>query len=156
VLPTMGKVLSSGASNAQGTKRLSSSETKFRATKTFIAYWTFTGLPSFGELTKERCEQKRWPMRVSRRKAIQIADVIAEKPMTFGSKNPIAVEQPWTSSEAANFLKIHPRTVNRMAKTGELPAFRIGTHWRFLPSELDIWMRSKLSSVAKLNPVRSS
>ena len=55
-------------------------------------------------------------------------------------------EAPWTTDEAAKFLKIHPRTVTRMAFLGEIPAFRIGTHWRFRPSDVDSWMRQRVSS----------
>ncbi len=66
-----------------------------------------------------------------------------------------ALKRPWTTQEAADFLQIHPRTITRMAKSGELPAFRIGTHWRFRPSDLDDWMRSKVSCT-QLNPVRDN
>ena len=72
-----------------------------------------------------------------------------------GRSSPV-FESPWTAAQAAQFLKIHPRTITRMAQLGEIPAFRIGTHWRFLPSSLDSWMRSKVSSVPKLVPVRRS
>jgi len=69
----------------------------------------------------------------------------------------VEAEQPWTAEEAAKFLRIHPRTVTRMARVGQLPAFRIGTHWRFLPSDLDSWMRSQVCFSAKLNtPVRGN
>jgi len=66
-----------------------------------------------------------------------------------------APERPWTAQNAADFLQIHVRTVTRMAKNGELPAFRIGTHWRFRPSDLDAWMRSRVSC-SQLNPVRDN
>ena len=70
--------------------------------------------------------------------------------------DPRIFESPWTTEEAAKFLKIHPRTVTRMALLGEVPAFRIGSHWRFRPSDLDSWMQSKVECAAKLNPVRDS
>ncbi len=65
------------------------------------------------------------------------------------------LDSPWTTGEVARFLKIHPRTVTRLAQIGELPAFRIGTHWRFRPSDVDAWMRSKVSCT-QLNPVRDN
>lgn len=55
-------------------------------------------------------------------------------------------ERPWTTEEAADFLQIHPRTVTRLAVEGVLPAFRIGTHWRFIPSAIDAWMRAQVCS----------
>jgi hypothetical protein len=33
-----------------------------------------------------------------------------------------------------------------MAARGEIPALRVGNRWKFRASELDVWMRSKLSS----------
>ncbi len=61
------------------------------------------------------------------------------------------------ASDAANFLGIHPKTLMRLARDGVLPAYSFtdGTRhrWRFLKSELDIWMRSRLNSTS--HPVRS-
>jgi excisionase family DNA binding protein len=66
-------------------------------------------------------------------------------------------QRPWTAEEAANFLRIHPRTITRMARAGQIPGFRIGTHWRFLRSDMDSWMRSQVSFPSKLNiPVRGN
>ena len=47
-----------------------------------------------------------------------------------------------TDVEAAKFLGgLHPKTVQRMARRGEIPAYRIGKFWRFRASELDEWLR---------------
>jgi len=44
--------------------------------------------------------------------------------------------------EAATFLGgLHPKTVQKMARRGQLPAYRIGRYWRFRASELDEWLR---------------
>ena len=55
-------------------------------------------------------------------------------------------EAVWDCGEASRFLRIHPATVKRMAREGKLPGFRIGNRWRFRPSELDAWARSKVPS----------
>lgn len=55
-------------------------------------------------------------------------------------------ERPWTTEEAADYLQIHPRTITRMAKTGQIPGFRIGSHWRFRKIDLDEWMNTEVSS----------
>src|SRR6266516_967234 len=52
----------------------------------------------------------------------------------------------WDCEEAAQFLRIHPKTVKRLAGIGRLPGFRVGNRWRFRPSELDDWARSALRS----------
>ena len=46
-----------------------------------------------------------------------------------------------SESEAAKFLGgLHPKTVQRMARRGQLPAYRIGRYWRFRASELNEWL----------------
>lgn len=44
------------------------------------------------------------------------------------------------SDEAAALLKIHPKTLQRMARRGEIPGIQIGKLWRFRASELSAWM----------------
>jgi len=68
------------------------------------------------------------------------------------------VPEPYVDAkDGAAFLRIHPKTLMRLAREGEVPAYSFseGTrrHWRFLTSELDTWMRSKVNSNA--HPVRS-
>jgi excisionase family DNA binding protein len=53
-----------------------------------------------------------------------------------------------TSAEASSYLKIHPRTLIRLAATGVIPGFRIGSHWRFLKSLLDDWIASRVCSAS--------
>jgi excisionase family DNA binding protein len=55
-------------------------------------------------------------------------------------------EPVWGCEEAAVFLRIHPKTVKRLASMGNLPGFRIGNRWRFRPSELDAWAHSGIPS----------
>ena len=50
------------------------------------------------------------------------------------------------TDEAAALLQIHPKTLQRMARQGIVPAFRIGDLWRFRASSLDQWLRSGLCS----------
>ena len=48
-----------------------------------------------------------------------------------------------TIKEVAQFLKINERTVYRLANSGELPAFRVGTSWRFTQADLDAWIEKQ-------------
>jgi excisionase family DNA binding protein len=49
-----------------------------------------------------------------------------------------------SDAEAAQFLGgLHPKTVQRMARRKELPAYRIGRYWKYRLSELDAWLRSQ-------------
>ena len=57
-----------------------------------------------------------------------------------------------TTDEAAALLKIHPKTVQRMARMGKIPGHRIGDLWRFRASELDQILNAELSSESPLVP----
>jgi excisionase family DNA binding protein len=50
-----------------------------------------------------------------------------------------------TSREAASLLQINIATLQRMARSGLLPAIKIGKLWRFRKSQLDEWLRSTVS-----------
>jgi len=58
------------------------------------------------------------------------------------------VAEVWTSIEAARYLRIHPRTLTRMAQRGEVPSIQIGRLWRFRRSDLDEWLTCKVNSVS--------
>lgn len=45
-----------------------------------------------------------------------------------------------SDAEAGELLGLHPKTVQRMARRGAIPAIRIGRYWRFRASELDSWV----------------
>ena len=49
-----------------------------------------------------------------------------------------------TTKEVAEYLKIHPLTVHRYAREGKIPAFKIGTDWRFHKKYLEKWIKQKL------------
>jgi excisionase family DNA binding protein len=50
-----------------------------------------------------------------------------------------------TVEEVSQYLHIHPSTVYRLLKRGEIPAFRIGGDWRFNIKTIDVW-RSQLET----------
>ena len=41
--------------------------------------------------------------------------------------------------DPSNYLRLSRSTVYRLLKTGQLPAFRIGSDWRFNVEEIDRW-----------------
>jgi excisionase family DNA binding protein len=45
-----------------------------------------------------------------------------------------------TTEEVLSYLKITPRTIYRLIRSGELPAVRIGRQWRFRRADLDRWL----------------
>ncbi len=52
--------------------------------------------------------------------------------------------QVMTSVEAAEYLKMHVKTVCRLAKEGKIPAKKVGSEWRFLRKVLDGWLSMEL------------
>ena len=44
-----------------------------------------------------------------------------------------------TLEEVSRYLHVHRSTVYRLLKRGEIPAFRIGSDWRFNIETIDIW-----------------
>ncbi len=51
-----------------------------------------------------------------------------------------------TTKEVANYLNLHPLTVHRYAREGKIPAFKIGTDWRFHKKYIARWIKGKLAS----------
>src|SRR6267378_493279 len=62
-------------------------------------------------------------------------------------------EPVWDCAEAARFLRLHPKTVKRMARSGQIPGCRLGRRWYFRPSDLDALLRAGVSSSLKANRV---
>ena len=62
----------------------------------------------------------------------------------------LGYELPLNLTEAAAYVDMHRKTVASMARNGEIPAHPVsGTRritWKFYASELDAWLRHRLSS----------
>jgi excisionase family DNA binding protein len=44
-----------------------------------------------------------------------------------------------TVKKLSDYLKVHPSTVYRQLKRGQLPAFKVGSDWRFNVESIDRW-----------------
>ena len=51
-----------------------------------------------------------------------------------------------TVKELADYLKVHASTVYRQLKLGQLPAFKVGSDWRFNVEVIDRWRFQQDSS----------
>jgi excisionase family DNA binding protein len=49
------------------------------------------------------------------------------------------------SDQAAAILQLHPKTLQKLARRGEIRALQIGKVWRFRASVLDEWIQQKLA-----------
>lgn len=54
-----------------------------------------------------------------------------------------------TIMDVARFLRVPKSTVYKLARVGELPASKIGKHWRFLRRDIHEWMRSRSVSITR-------
>ncbi len=46
----------------------------------------------------------------------------------------------WTVKEVAEYLRLDEHTVYRMARKGEIPAYKIAGQWRFKKDMIEKWL----------------
>ena len=51
------------------------------------------------------------------------------------------LEEILDADEVAKLLRVHPRTVKRLASEGTLPGFRVGSQWRFRREAINEYIR---------------
>ncbi len=61
-----------------------------------------------------------------------------------------------TSAEVGAILRLHPKTVERMARHGSIPALRIGRYWRFDEKRIAFWIRADVASSPVLDVPQES
>ena len=70
---------------------------------------------------------------------------LQRKPVTSVDASSFNFEPLLDSEEAAALLKIHPRTLQKLARQGEVTAIQIGKLWRFRASALNEWLKKTAS-----------
>ena len=58
----------------------------------------------------------------------------------------------FTIKELSEHLRVHPTTVYRLLRQGQLPGFRVGSNWRFNRTAIEQWEQTKVSEA----PVRGT
>lgn len=48
-----------------------------------------------------------------------------------------------TLEEVAAFLKVHPSTIYRLLRRNEIPAFKMGSDWRFNQESIERWVQER-------------
>ena len=51
--------------------------------------------------------------------------------------------------EVAGYLGVHTSTIYKYAQKGSIPAFKIGSDWRFPKKHIDQWIDEKMSNQSK-------
>jgi excisionase family DNA binding protein len=54
-------------------------------------------------------------------------------------------DQIYTIKELSDRLRVHPTTIYRLLRQGRLPAFRVGSNWRFSHLAIEQWQSSQAS-----------
>lgn len=49
-----------------------------------------------------------------------------------------------TAEETCRYLKITQRTLYRYLRSRRIPAFKLGSQWRFVRSDLEQWIRTRV------------
>lgn len=57
--------------------------------------------------------------------------------------NEFVFEPLLDSEEAAELLRIHPKTLQRMARNRDIQGIQVGKLWRFRASDLEGWLKAK-------------
>lgn len=71
---------------------------------------------------------------------------LASKPARSAQNRELTFEQLLDSDEAAALLKIHPKTLQKMARNGEIVGVQVARLWRFRASVLNAWLEHKMAS----------
>jgi excisionase family DNA binding protein len=58
-------------------------------------------------------------------------------------------ERIMTVRDLAGYLRVHPSTIYRQLRFGLLPAFRVGSDWRFKREAIDRWCLDSTSAEAR-------
>ena len=57
-----------------------------------------------------------------------------------------------TVRELADYLRVHPTTIYRQLKSRQLPAFKVGSDWRFKQESIEKWVEEREAAESLGNP----
>jgi excisionase family DNA binding protein len=57
-----------------------------------------------------------------------------------------------TVRELSAYLHVHPTTIYRLVRRNQIPAFHIGSDWRFNIEAIDRWRLQQQNLIARRNP----
>lgn len=74
-----------------------------------------------------------------------------DDPIDGAARKPVASErvsatQLLDSEEAAALMKVHPKTLQKLARRGELKGIHIGKLWRFREIDIADWIQRQVAS----------
>jgi len=57
-----------------------------------------------------------------------------------------------TIKQIAEFLQMNERTIYNLVKKRKIPAFKVGSDWRFLKTDIDNWIEQQKSEISGTKP----
>lgn len=61
----------------------------------------------------------------------------------------IRAKKVMTIKEVAEYLGVHTATIYKYAQNGSIPAFKIGSDWRFTKKHIDEWIDERTQARGK-------
>ena len=55
----------------------------------------------------------------------------------------LVVDEILDADQVGKMLRVHPRTVIRLANQGKIPGFKVGDQWRFRRKAIDDYIREQ-------------
>jgi excisionase family DNA binding protein len=101
-------------------------------------FWNANPLPKFATLSPKA---KRVDETGGRKDASRDQRAVPSHDPRAGTAQPTS--DLLTTGEVANFLRVNRSTICRLAGRGELPAFKIGSDWRFSRERIEAWLKSR-------------
>ena len=86
----------------------------------------------------------------TRKRRMGEAGFVGEPMATSESK--YTLPRVMTVKELSEYLRVHPSTIYKLLRRGELPGFRIGTDWRFNAEVIDRWCLERNMRVPDSSP----
>ncbi len=62
---------------------------------------------------------------------------------TSGNSPSVQFEPLLSNAQAGKLLGLHAKTVDKLARQGTIPAFRVLGYWRYRASELSTWLEDQ-------------
>ncbi|HDZ76905.1 MAG TPA: DNA-binding protein [Candidatus Omnitrophica bacterium] len=61
-----------------------------------------------------------------------------------------------TIEEVSSYLKIPKQTLYFWSRAGQIPAMKVGKHWRFKKSSIDAWIEEKENYSRQKNNIKAN
>jgi len=63
-----------------------------------------------------------------------------------GNSSSVSRKKVMNLREVAGYLGVHTSTIYKYAQQGAIPAFKIGSDWRFSRKHINLWIDEKMNS----------